>query len=79
VTASERLKIEAASLTAGTVGSGTAVLWLYVCNVDRAAVDVVDVCGRELQVPPSTFPIVRRACAVHLPPECGIYRGYDYD
>jgi len=41
--ASERLKIEAASLTAGTVGSGAAVLRLYVCNVDRVAVDVVDV------------------------------------
>ncbi len=49
MTASERLKIEATSLTAGTVGSGTAVLWLYVCNMDRAAVDVVDVCGRKLQ------------------------------
>ena len=49
MTASERLKIEAASLTAGTVGSGTAVLWLYVYNVDKAAVDVADVRGRELQ------------------------------
>jgi len=79
VTASERLKIEVASLTAGSVGSGTAALWLHVCNVDRAAVDVVGVCGRELQVPPSTFPIIRRACAEHLPLECGIHRGYDYD
>jgi len=43
VTASEKLKIEAASLTAGTGRYGTAVLRLYVCNVDRAAVDVVDV------------------------------------
>lgn len=49
MTASERLKIEAASLTVGTVGSGTAVLWLYVYNVDKAAVDVADVRGRELQ------------------------------
>ena len=49
MTASERLKIEAASLTAGTGGSGTAVLRLYVCNVDRATVDVVDFSGQELE------------------------------
>jgi hypothetical protein len=69
---------------AGTGGSGTAVLRLYVCNVDRAAVDVVDVYAYrpgsiKLQGPASTFHIVRRACAVHPPPGCGIYPGYDYD
>jgi len=50
------------------------VLRLYVCNVDRVAVDVVDIYAYrpgsiKLQVPVSTFHIVRRAYAVHPPPE----------
>jgi hypothetical protein len=60
------------------------VLRLYVCNVDRATVDVVDIYAYrpgsiKLQDPTSTFHIVRRACAVHPPPGCGIHPGYDYD
>jgi len=83
MTASERLKIEAASLRLAQADPARPC-YGSTCNVDRAAVDVVDVYAYrpgsiKLQDPASTFHIVRRACAVHPPPGCGIYPGYDYD
>ena len=87
--ASEKLKIEAASLTAGTDGSGTATL--YIRNLGGDPVQVVDayvfkpgstnvLCkASSVNADPNPIPSGQSSTVTaKLPTECGFTPGYDY-